>query len=105
MRVLRSKDPCKRIRERLLAGGPALQDLLPEEVAELLGRIRMSARDLQDLLDPVVADSTVGLVEPLLDERSEHLRRDNAELGLFRTPPEGLVLVVEDAFHHASLTT
>src|SRR5262245_42327283 len=81
----------------------ALGRLLPEEVAELLRRVRVAERRLQNTRNDVSHHRTTGPRELRLDVAAEELRRDHAELHLLRAPPERLVLVVEDPREHVPL--
>ena len=86
-----------------LAGRPLLGRLAPEEVAELLRRIRVAESRVENALDHGLLDAPPGPLELRADVAAEERRRDHAELHLLRAPPERLVLVVEDPLEHVTL--
>jgi hypothetical protein len=65
-------------------------------VRELLRRVWVAARRVEEPGKRALRDPLVRLREAALDERSELARRDRPELEPLRTPPEGRVAVAED---------
>ena len=102
MRVLRAQHPGKGGIELVGAGDAVEGGLLPEEVAELLGRVGVAAGAGEQLLEGLGADLLVRPEEALADEAGEALGIDELELDLLRAVPEGLVDVVEEALHHVA---
>src|SRR5207302_5954416 len=84
---------------------PALDGLLPEEVAELLRRVGMPERHAEHALDDDRIDRPASLLELFLDVDAKERRRDDVEHHPLRAPPEGLVLVREDPLQHVALAS
>src|SRR6202011_3254323 len=76
---------------------------LPEEIAELLGGVRMTVRDPEHEVDHVCADGPSGLRKPGLDESAEVACRDRAQFHRLGAAPKGLVRVIEDPLHRVAL--
>src|SRR5688572_32994639 len=92
MRVLGPKQSGDGIQKLGLARNPVERRVVPEEITELLGCVRMSHRVLQELVDDVWFDALAASAEPLGDERGEQARLDHIQLDLLRASPERLVL-------------
>src|ERR671923_192998 len=96
VRVLGAQHRAQRVLDELAARPPARTRDLPEEVAELLGGVRVPRRDVQHVRHGLFRDPLPGRLEPLSDVGPEVVRRDHVQLHLLRAPPEGLVLVVAE---------
>src|SRR5690348_4739256 len=105
MRVLAPQNPLDRAVELLPTSASTRRGLLPERIAELLCRVRMTEGDGECAAERVVVDPAPRCLEPLADERSKGLGSDNAKLHVPCASPERLVGVPEEALHHASLAT
>src|SRR4051812_11994534 len=102
VRVLGAQDAGQGGVQPVRRGRPARGRLLPEEVAQLLRRVRVAAGDVHDGVDHGRVGLAVRRREALGDERAEQRGRDDAELELLGAAPEGLVGIVEDPLHHVA---
>src|SRR5436190_198289 len=98
VRVLGSQHGSEGALQLLRPGSRAHSGLLPKEVRELLGRVRVAA-GARDQGGSCVADVTSARAEPLGDELGERTGRDRAQLDRLRAAPKRLVFVVEDPLH------
>src|SRR3954469_17314830 len=80
VRVLGAQELRERVVELLLARRLAGRRLGPQEITELLRRVGMAARDLQDAVDDLVGDLPAVQAKAVVDERLKLLGLDRAQL-------------------------
>src|ERR1700733_54980 len=103
--VLRVEHVGHRFSDLSIGRGGAGGCFLPEEVAQLLGRVWVAVGRLEDGCDGGRCDRLTRPLELPLDVLTERLWIDRTELDLLRATPERLVLVTENVLHHLALAT
>src|SRR4029077_17909143 len=96
VRVLGTQHTRECMVEVARCGAEPLGDLLPQEVAQLLRRVGMTARDAQHAIDKRTVDAAVGSSEPLVQERREEIGSDDVDLHLLCASPERLAVGAAD---------
>src|SRR4051794_25153830 len=99
MRVLGPQHVAQRERQQCLGRLPALRGPLPEEVAELLGRVWVAFGVVEHAGDGLRGERLAGGVETVDEKGREGGRPDRAQLDRLRAAPKRFVLVVEQSLH------